>query len=238
MIQKFFGAYKQTGALHHAYLLEGVSGDSGALEKLFSLIESKLGVKTVGNPDFWYKEFETFGIGDSRDIKNLQARNVAEGALRLFVIDAKSFTTEAQNALLKVFEEPADSTHFIVIFPNKDVLLPTLRSRLFAVGFEDLDTQGDETKNLARKFLESTPPERFELLKSIVEEKDKDSAISFLNNLEEVLYEMQNAEGAREAYGDALREIIECKKYLNARGVSIKMILENISLVLPVVRNN
>lgn len=49
-----------------------------------------------------------------------------------FVIidDADTMNLTAQNALLKLLEEPNDSVHFILTSHNPDLLLPTIRSRV------------------------------------------------------------------------------------------------------------
>ena len=43
---------------------------------------------------------------------------------------AVEFTTVAQNALLKLLQEPPKNIEFIIISPTKSNLLPTVRSRL------------------------------------------------------------------------------------------------------------
>jgi DNA polymerase-3 subunit delta' len=58
---------------------------------------------------------------------------------RVVVIDgAHALTTEAQNALLKLIEEPPPSTLFILVTDNVEALLPTVRSRCAAVFFPKL----------------------------------------------------------------------------------------------------
>lgn len=55
---------------------------------------------------------------------------VSEASTKYIVLAGKSFRHEAQNSLLKVLEEPPEHIEFIIIAPNKSVLLPTVRSRL------------------------------------------------------------------------------------------------------------
>jgi DNA polymerase III delta' subunit len=56
--------------------------------------------------------------------------------IRLVLVDgAHSMTAEAQNALLKIIEEPPPRTTFILITEYPDVLLPTVRSRCGHVHF-------------------------------------------------------------------------------------------------------
>ena len=55
---------------------------------------------------------------------------ISESQIKYIVLAGNSFTTEAQNSLLKVLEEPPNHIEFIIISPTKSNLLPTIRSRL------------------------------------------------------------------------------------------------------------
>lgn len=58
------------------------------------------------------------------------------GGTRLILIDgAEVMTAEAQNALLKVVEEPPQRTMFVLVAERPDALLPTVRSRCRQVYF-------------------------------------------------------------------------------------------------------
>jgi len=86
---------------------------------------------------------------------------------RVFVIEDAGFMNHAaQNALLKVLEEPPDSSAFVLCVERTDLLLPTVRSRcleitttgdekeypgetrLFAAGFADLYLSGKTAERL------------------------------------------------------------------------------------------
>lgn len=54
---------------------------------------------------------------------------VAEAQAKIIVILAKSFREEAQNFLLKLFEEPPKNVYFIIVAPSKNVFLSTILSR-------------------------------------------------------------------------------------------------------------
>ena len=55
---------------------------------------------------------------------------ISEQIVKYIVLAGNSFTTEAQNSLLKILEEPPLNIKFIIISPTKSNLLPTVRSRL------------------------------------------------------------------------------------------------------------
>jgi DNA polymerase-3 subunit delta' len=59
-----------------------------------------------------------------------------EGRRRVFVVDpADRMHAESQNALLKTLEEPGSQTVIVLVASRPHVLLPTVRSRCFQVGF-------------------------------------------------------------------------------------------------------
>jgi DNA polymerase-3 subunit delta' len=59
-----------------------------------------------------------------------------EGRRRVFLVDpADRMNAESQNALLKTLEEPGGQTIIILVASRPHLLLPTVRSRCFQVGF-------------------------------------------------------------------------------------------------------
>ena len=67
--------------------------------------------------------------------------------LRCIVLDgADTMSHQAQNALLKLLEEPTDNTCFILLAHEPDVLLPTIRSRVQRIDALPITT--DQTESL------------------------------------------------------------------------------------------
>lgn len=59
-----------------------------------------------------------------------------EGRRRVFLVEpADRMNTEAQNALLKTLEEPSAQAVIVLVASRPHVLLPTVRSRCFQIGF-------------------------------------------------------------------------------------------------------
>ncbi len=48
----------------------------------------------------------------------------------VIILAADNFSEVVQNRLLKIIEEPPPNKEFILIFPSKSIILPTIRSRL------------------------------------------------------------------------------------------------------------
>jgi len=214
--------------LHHAYVLEG--DKDLVLEFMRDFLEKEIGVTLSRNPDLFEFHFETLGIDDARELYHLQSnKSLSLDGKQFFLISAFGITTEAQNALLKLLEEPTESTHFFFILPYIGMLIPTLRSRVFVIQTRSEDINDHVS---SRDFLKKSIPERMKLLKGTIEDKDKKEALRFLNELEETLHTNYTAQMTKEAK-DALEEILVSKEYLARRAPSVKMILEYISVITP-----
>ncbi len=71
---------------------------------------------------------EDFKIEDAKEV--IAEAYKSEENLKTLILSATSFTVPAQNALLKILEEPPRNIAFVLIAPNKSTFLPTVRSRL------------------------------------------------------------------------------------------------------------
>jgi DNA polymerase-3 subunit delta' len=71
-----------------------------------------------------------------RDLERESNFRPAEGERRVFIIEgADSMNESASNALLKTLEEPAPTSHIILLASRPSALLPTIRSRCQTVRF-------------------------------------------------------------------------------------------------------
>ena len=229
----FFEHYKKTGYLHHAHVIVGAYDTVSPA--LVSALARHLNIETKGNPDLMERFYETLGIDEARELKDAQTRAGFDGARKIFVIGAESFTHQAQNALLKTFEEPTSGTHFFIILPRAEILLPTLRSRVLVISGNIANT--DDSKELAEKFLDATLEGRFVIAKKMAEKKagetvDRELFRGMLDHIERILY-TRTAGKRDDATANIFREIFQAKTYLSNPGSSPKMLLEHIALVLP-----
>ena len=71
---------------------------------------------------------DDFKIEDAKEV--ISEAYKSEESIKTLILGAKSFTVPAQNALLKILEEPPRNVVFILLAPNKSTFLPTVRSRL------------------------------------------------------------------------------------------------------------
>lgn len=218
---------------HHAYLVSSFGDDYQISVKKF--LKENFDFESSGNPDYWQKDIETFGIEDSRELKEAHSKKpFKEGGTKVFVVKTDSITLEAQNALLKILEDPLPRSFFFFFLPFKDSLLPTLLSRFMP--FEQKPSTQPEETPLPFEisvFLNISPQARLKLLAKIVASKDKMTAFKFLDLLESTLRNKVNLRKITKEEEFALQTVIKSRSYLNSRSASIKTILENISLVVP-----
>lgn len=106
---------------------------------------------------------------DARDITVKQIREFRqevwitpnEAARKVFLIpEADAMNTQAQNALLKVLEEPPPYAAFLLLGRNPGAFLPTVRSRCLTLrlgGAAEAPEEGDSAAQLAEAFLKGDP---------------------------------------------------------------------------------
>jgi DNA polymerase III delta prime subunit len=210
---------------HHAYLVLG--GKNASLQIKDDL--EKSGFKTEANPDFRVEHYLSLGIDEARVIKELDLRN-SIGDRKIFIISYDSVTREAQNALLKTFEEPSGRSIYFLCVDREDELLPTLRSRLIRYNTPTLLPEPDQETN---DFLHMELDERMVFAHELSEDikkkkKTKKNVEDFLNSLEfRLSREVKNIEPEK------LRHFLELKSLAGIKGSSVKNVIEAISIILP-----
>jgi len=215
--------------LHHAYFLEGDS--DAVLPELVSFFERELGIVSSGNPDVRIYAHETFGVDEGRELKDAQLAKSFSGGKKIFVISFETITVEAQNSLLRVFEEPTPDTHFFLVSRSGSRLLPTLRSR---VEFVQTDRGQESDQTIAKKFISSTVSERMKMIEPITEEKNKKEAKNLVIGIANTIRKNKSIENFTRNDSQILSEVLKAEEYLSDRSPSIKMLLEHIAHILPV----
>lgn len=196
---------------HHAYYIEGSR----------SQFES---YKETIKP-YYARVYEKFGIDEARELTTLASLKNYQASI--FLLAVASITSEAQQALLKLFEEPQHGTQFILLLPH-GALLPTLRSRMMAYPAA-LQTEGESGE--AKKFLKLSGKDRSDFITKLLkdDEGEKERVRDFVNALEAQLYKKIQEPKAREGLAD----VAMVRRYLGDRSPSLKMLLEHLAMSLP-----
>ncbi len=134
------------------------------------------------------KDKKTITVAMARSIRSNAFVNPVEGDTRVFIIpEADRLGEEAQNALLKILEEPPVFDRFVLCTENASALLNTIRSRsvriTLPIPFEADMTgkDGENAQKIARAVLNGDEAQFVFLLPKI--EKDRNTALSAVQKL-------------------------------------------------------
>lgn len=214
---------------HHAYVCEGPQKLLGELaqnaRKLFNF-------DTGHNPDVQVMVYEKFGIDDSEALKTAVSFKTISGRA-LYIIGIGSITTEAQQALLKLFEEPQQGVIFVLLVPHGS-LIATLRSRMLpypqAIEFK-------QNLSAVKKFLQVSPKLRSIAIAALLKDEEgvRERVREFVDSLERELYTQLEKSKGKRGLREGLEDIAKVRSYLGDRSQSLKMLLEHLALSLPTV---
>jgi len=227
MFKQLIETYKNTGFLHHGYL---IVGEWEIIQPI--LVET---FKLIGDQsDIVYETYETFGINDSHRLVERSTRRNWSGQRELVVLTAKSYTPEAQNALLKLFEEPRAGLHFFLLGNKATDFLPTLQSRLVIIehqietGLEEKLNKNNKSEDEALQFLSATPVDRLAWIdKKVKGEMARDEWLKFFNTLEKIAHQLKPFNK------QALVELNTVRPYFANPAFSARLIFEHLAFVLP-----
>jgi len=177
---------------------------------------------------------ENPGIGDVRNLQGNFSRRPFESKYQTFIIlEAQNLTLEAQNALLKILEEPAASVKILLTAPTSEGLLSTITSRCQKLELTgNLEEVIDEA--LFKKFLNSDSYERYKMIDKLDIEAWEAAWRGALLNLF-TSGEGSQLKGAQEAKILNYVKLIAKMKSLRQRKASIKLIKSLLLLSIPPV---
>lgn len=224
---------------HHAYVTEGNAEDTMSRARAFAADE--LSILDPSSPDILAYSFGHLSVEDTRRILDV-AYQSASGEHKVIVLYANRLFHEAQNALLKVMEEPPDGVVLIMGVPSKGVLLPTLRSRLI-----DLPNEGNAPMDgVAEAFMKLSSAEREKYVSKLLDrtKSDKDDAknaarteaLELVQGLTRLTYAAFHKEAGtknREELKLLLEDLDAFAPLMHERATPFKLIFEHLLLVLP-----
>lgn len=219
---------------HHAFF---VAGDiEEGIQSALAYGERELGLSSTGNPDVLVLRYTLFPVEEARKIGELASRVPVQGEKKLIIIAASRFFHEAQNALLKVFEEPTPGTVLVLVVPSIGSIIPTLRSRLLSLPGSTADNAMTDS---VRAFISAKPEEREKLVAKLLDRAKSDKADEKQAARIEAL---TLATGIMEA-GYPRREDAEMRAFLaelnrlipilHERSAPLKPILEHLLISMP-----
>jgi DNA polymerase III delta prime subunit len=208
--------------VHHANIVIGPK----AKEKVLELLEKQLDFKVQGNPDFFVIEAESFGIDSARMLGEWSIMKPLLRSIKVGLVCAESVTLDAQNALLKLLEEPKEGTYIFIVIKNIGGIVPTLLSRVQLLH----DDEGKSNVSVdAESFLKESAKGRLQMINAMSKISEKNEMRSLISELEKAAYE-KKGNGPDEI--SKLKDPLRGKILSQTRGASPKMILEWLASVL------
>lgn len=230
---------------HHAYIYEGSLAE---LPALAADARERFGFAGEHHPDVHVRRVEKFGIDESRWLASAAALKSASGRA-LFVVGVGSITTEAQQALLKLLEEPQEGTTLVLLAPH-GTFLPTIKSRVLEYPIEEKQKRTGQTvlgspvlrqtsggpdyfAQHVSAFLKASGKERSDIIAKMLKDDDgaRERVRDFVNALEAEVarFNLDTNPKARAA----LQDIAMVRDYLSDRSPSLKMLLEHLAITTP-----
>lgn len=236
------------GSPAHAYLFAGppYSYKQRAAEKLAAQLA---GASTLPSPNVYVVEPEESGKVKVHQVKALlhwlaRTAHNPEAYRGVVIASAHTMTADAQGALLKMLEEPADKVVFVLVADNTEGILPTIQSRTHRVLFRPLAAEdggmsprlkevlaGDSlareayemSSELAERFVHGGLTERFLVAKQTHDKQLGAQVVSRIEMLlrDELLDQASSAQRALSA--------IACEGYMR-QNLNARLCLENLAL--------
>lgn len=223
--------------LYHSYAVEGDPVETA--EALLSFLEIR-GEIEKSSSDLLFQNYESLSMDDIPQIKNWHNRLGLGKGKKICILATKFINREAEQALLKIIEEPTEKTHFFIIVPDSSLLLPTILSRVHVVKTKLLKEDNSNIKEAAKFFLAYSLKDRIDHVALIVKNNKevensgalRHYATSLVNELEAQIYLKFKKNKKDENLQFILEELAKSRGYLSTPGASVKMILEHLALIL------
>jgi DNA polymerase III delta prime subunit len=221
--------------LYHSYVVEGEPKETANV--ILRFLEDRGDIERK-SPDTLLQIYESLTIDDALLIKGWHSQLGITNGKKVCVIAAKFINREAEQTLLKIIEEPAKGTHFFIVVPDASLLLDTIISRTHIVKIEQ--SRDKDLEKLVGDFMKMEPKERIEKITEMIKEnKDEESsgrlrsfATNFINEIEKVIHLKFKKDTNDKNTIFILEELQKSRGYLSTPGASVKIILENIALIV------
>lgn len=190
-----------------------------------------------GNPDLIVFRYGLFSVDDARRVIRIADQGAVGGAGKMIVVAAERIFHEAQNALLKLFEEPPPGTTLVLIVPSAGILLSTLHSRMLPLGSRSVAISEE-----ASAFIEANTAAREKLVAKLLDrtKSDKDEekqaargeSLRLIEGLQAAAYEawQKNPTDELKLFMSDLDRFLPI---LHERSAPLKLIFEHILLTVP-----
>lgn len=224
---------------HHAYFYAGDREEGISTALTFG--ERGLGLSGSANPDIITLRHDLFSVEDARGVINIVHRTSTTGT-KLIIIATHRIFHEAQNALLKVFEEPPPGTYLVLIVPTEGNIIPTLRSRLLPLEQRISTASNKVAGSMAEEFIKAGKEGRGKIVAKILDKAKSDKpeekqaarieALAFAEGLVRAAH-IENVHQKDSELIAFLGDLSHFIPILHERSAPLKPILEHILITIP-----
>lgn len=180
---------------------------------------------------------KSLGIDKIRELRHVLKFKLRPQENRLIVIhEFEKTTAEAQNALLKLLEEPPVRTYYLIFASFTSTLLPTVLSRCQVVHDKSskINTNDSTTEKLIDQLLAAGPGKRLQISAEMA--AGKEEALQILDSLTAVLHqwllEAKTGKLTLVQISSMLAKIQRARKFLE-KNVNPKAVLDILLLGFP-----
>lgn len=181
-----------------------------------------------------YSYEKAMGIEDVRNIQKAILLKPFRGKTKAVIIDAyENITIEAQNALLKILEEPPNNTIIIIYASKKELLLPTIISRCKVIILHEKEinlSESDLSKfgEILNILLNGATGDKLKIAQDIT--GNKGDAASWLEQMAVFLENKLKQNNKDAKILSLLKELQKTYKVIKSTNVSERTALENFFL--------
>jgi DNA polymerase III subunit delta' len=179
---------------------------------------------------------KAMGIEDVRDIQKAIILKPFKGKTKAVILEIyENITTEAQNALLKILEEPPANTIIIISASKKELLLPTIISRCKIISIQGKEIKLSETElsslnDALNTLINGKIGDKLKIAQDITKNK-QDTAV-WLEKMAVFVKNKLTEDENRLKYLNFLKELQKAYKTIKSTNVSQRTALENLFLSL------
>lgn len=210
---------------YHAYLIAGRAEALRWLKLRFDEKRREEIARHQPEPELVVRSQSKWKIDDSRKFRELQSGRWSAGK-RWLVIVCDQMVNEAEQALLKILEEPARGVQIFIITPQPEKFLPTVRSRCHII-YPKIDDK--RLTSLGSKFLALSRAERLIQLEKILSADDgREKLVDLVADIEFCL--TQKKENQQMI---SIKQILLVREWMRIAHVSPKFIGQFLAVTLP-----
>jgi DNA polymerase III, delta subunit len=218
---------------HHAFRVS--VGDGVHAHESMELYKRALGTEYVCVHASFY-EYATFGIEDVRSVRDSlslrfgSVKGDRESALIVGVFFYR-ITIDAQNALLKVLEEPPPNIRIVLYTPHIELLLPTIISRTIELQIIESESS-PEVAGCCR--VETPYLVRFQEIERCISGEQSNNYGAYIQDVQGSLHAAYLSELLTSAeYADRAEQLCRIERILQSGLGNMKPLLESAMLLVP-----